>query len=295
MWDLKHIRQLRERLPLLILRATIAGIISGMVGWFSRQLFRDWGILDPYAASFGRWLKMNVTPETLWNGAGLIVFLGLWAVSLFFMARHNKRAPAEQSANIFTAAAPLSSHERSQWQQEWHDQRDVRREFWRLLNTAYKNWTGNPTDRSIQDLVEASQFPPELPLDDGRQFPNWVWNVWDKQDREPLKTLRNFTSQIYPGVTPAETIKTQLMGGGNEFDRFDDLRRELSKLWDYWGRQEPLEEIIREQNADNIIRSSAPEIKLLTFLEIARARWAQTGASGKAGLFSLGRRNAETE
>ncbi len=158
-----------------------------------------------------------------------------------------------------------------------------------------KNWAGRSTDRSLQDLIEANQIPPELPLDDGRQFQKWVWDIWDKQNKGELKTLRDFTAQIYPGATPAESIKTQLMGGGAEFDRFDDRRRELSKFWDHWGRQEPLEEVIREQNADNRVRSSTPEIKLLTFLEIARARWAQTGASGKAGLFTLGKRNAETE
>lgn len=193
------------------------------------------------------------------------------------------------------AAEPLSSRERSQWEQEWHDKRDVRREFWRLVNMAYRNWAGRSTDRSLQDLVEASQFPPELPLDDGRQFSKWAWTIWDKQNKGSLQTLRDFTSQIYPGVTPAESIKTQLMGDGAEFDRFDDRRRELSKFWDHWGRQEPLEEVIREQNADGMVRSDTLEIKLLTFLEIALARWAQTGATGKAGLFTLGKRNAETE
>ncbi len=231
------------------------------------------------------------------SGILIVIFGVLWGVAEWLAERKYLRSSIQDDAAPvpLDTAAPLSSRERRQWQQEWHDQRNVRREFWRLLNTAYKNWTGRPTDRSLQDLVEANQFPPELPLDDGRQFPKWVWNVWDRQDKEPLKTLRNFTSQIYPGVMPAETIKTQLMGGGGEFDRFDDLRRELSKFWDHWGRQEPLEEIIREQNVDNIVRSSAPEIKLLTFLEIARARWAQTGASGKGGLFTLGKRNAETE
>ncbi len=112
---------------------------------------------------------------------------------------------SDKNTALFSETVKIpASRERSQWEQEWHDQRNVRREFWRLINMAYKNWAGRSTDRSLQDLIEANQIPPELPLDDGRQFQKWVWDIWDKQNKGELKTLRDFTAQIYPGATPAE-------------------------------------------------------------------------------------------
>jgi hypothetical protein len=91
------------------------------------------------------------------------------------------------------------------------------------------------------------------------------------------------------------TVKSQLMGSTGEFDRFDTIRMELAKFWDYWGRQVPIERVITEQKGDPIVRAFASEIKLLTFLEIARVRWADSGLPGKSGLFRLGRRNAEMD
>lgn len=185
------------------------------------------------------------------------------------------------------------SSAKTEWEQDWHKLEDARREFWRLIKTGYGNWGQRPDDRSLLDFIEASRFPSELPLSDGQQFPKWVWSA-PKEWEQKAKLLDQFAAQIYLGVVPAKAVKTQLMGGTNEFDKFDDLRRDLSKFWDCWGRQEPLEQVIREQKADSLVKSSSSEIKLLTFLEIARARWAQTGASGKAGLFELGKRNTET-
>ena len=79
----------------------------------------------------------------------------------------------------------------------------------------------------------------------------------------------------------------------SDIRRLDDLHEELAKFWDKWGRQDQLETIITEQNVSEILKSCAVEIKLLTYLEIARARWSQSQASGKFGLFRLGRRNEE--
>ena len=60
----------------------------------------------------------------------------------------------EKLSNAFTP------RQRTQWEQEWHDQRDVRREFWRLMKEAYQNWGRLPQERSLLDLVQASQFLP---------------------------------------------------------------------------------------------------------------------------------------
>ena len=68
---------------------------------------------------------------------------------------------------------------------------------------------------------------------------------------------------------------------------------QTAKFWDKWGRKDQLETVITEQDIDEILKSSAVEIKLLTYLEIAHARWSQSQASGKFGLFRLGRRNEE--
>jgi len=184
---------------------------------------------------------------------------------------------------------------RSKWEQELHKLRFDRREFWRLITTARQNWQQNPDPgRSIDDLVRSAEWPKDLPLEDNTQFSRWALEV-TKHWNGDTKKLGAFVSQIYIPVTPGKAIKSQTMEMTREFDRFDTIRMEMSKFWDHWGRQEPLEEVIREQKADGLIKGHREEIKLLTFLEIARSNLAQTGADGKYGLFSLGRRNAQGE
>lgn len=181
---------------------------------------------------------------------------------------------------------------RSDWQQEWQDHRLDRREFLRLLEVAYANWNMNPNPpRSLMDVARAAQFPFDLPLTDNSKFPEWAWEA-EKHCSGDAETLLQLASQIYIAVTPPRAVKSQLMGSSTEFDRFDTIRMELAKFWDHWGRQEPLEQVIRQQNADGLVKAHASEIKLLTFLEVARVRWARSDLPGKSGLFRLGRRNA---
>ncbi len=216
-------------------------------------------------------------------GGGFVVSLLITFVSVIIAYKVGRSKGVE----------PLVS-ERSQWQQEWHELQFQRRDFWRLLSTAYSNWPRKTPNQSLQDMMVSAQYPLELPLSDGSHYPKWVWDAPKKWTGAALKA-DEFASGIYPATTRLGLVKSQLMGTTHEFDRFDDIRMGLSKFWDHWGRQEPLEQVIREQKTDSLIKSSAAEIKLLTFLEIARSRREQTGASGKGGLFRLGRRNEETE
>jgi hypothetical protein len=189
-----------------------------------------------------------------------------------------------------------SSSERTPWQTELYDHRLNRHEFWRLLEVAYGNWSMKPTPaRSLRDVVRGAKVPSDLPLADNTKFPKWAWEAETHCPDDDAKQLLQLASTLYIAARPPATVKSQLMGTTQEFDRFDQtVRMELSKFWDHWGRQEPLEQVIREQKADPIVKAHASEIKMLTFLEIARVRWAGADLPGKSGLFRLGRRNAET-
>ena len=184
---------------------------------------------------------------------------------------------------------------KTSWETELYSHRLDRREFWRLLEAAYSNWTMKPEPgRSLRDVVQATKMPSDLPLADNTKFPEWAWAAESHCAGDDAKQLLRFASAIYTAAKPPMAVKSQLMGSSQEFDRFDTFRMELSKFWDHWGRQEPLEPVVREQKADAIIKAHADEIKMLTFLEVARVRWADSGLPGKSGLFRLGRRNAET-
>ena len=211
---------------------------------------------------------------------GVALILGVIAFGLWLDGSFNTRNESQT--------------ERSQWEQEHHGHRLDRREFWRLLKLAYSNWIANPAvGRSLEDLVAGAAFPNKLPLSDGSAFPDWAWQAPDKWSGD-ARHLSQFAEQVYIPVKPPRAVRSQIMGGGTDFDRFDSIRRELSQFWDHWGRQAPLEEVIRLQGADDLVKANASEIKLLAFLEIARVKWADTNTPGKGGLFILGRRNAET-
>ena len=180
------------------------------------------------------------------------------------------------------------------WATELHHHRVDRREFWRLLETAYAHWAMNPEPhRSLREMMRGAQIPTSLPLADSSKFPDWSWRAEDHCTGDAMHLLQ-FASVIYVAAKPPMVVKSQLMGSSSEFDRFDTIRMELAKFWDHWGRQEPLEQVIREQKADGFIKAHASEIKLLTFLEVARVRWAGSDTPGKSGLFRMGRRNVET-
>jgi hypothetical protein len=187
---------------------------------------------------------------------------------------------------------------RSDWQQEWHELRFRRRDFWSSVIRAYDYWNedhgyGHPP---LHTLIDAAPFPSDLPLGGSDvRFPDWVWSFSNPQLTGEAAALNGLATAIYPAAKPAMSATSLIfLGGYAEFCKFDDYRAELSKFWDHWGRQEPLEQVIREQRADDLVKNHAREIKLLIYLEIARERWAQQGAPGKGGLFVLGRRNVET-
>jgi hypothetical protein len=191
--------------------------------------------------------------------------------------------------------AEQHSSPRSEWEKELRDLRFDRRDFLRMLEMAYAHWDRKPDpDRSLGDVVRSASMPSDLPLEDNSKFPDWAWAA-EGHCVGDAKQLLEFASAIYIACKPPRVVRSALMGDYNEFDRFDTIRMELAKFWDHWGRQEPLEQVIREQKADRIVKAHASEIKLLTFLEIARVRWADSDVPGKSGLFRLGRRNAEIE
>ncbi|HEX5998436.1 MAG TPA: toll/interleukin-1 receptor domain-containing protein [Hyphomicrobiaceae bacterium] len=196
--------------------------------------------------------------------------------------------------NPASAERPFAS-ERTRWEAELYDHRLDRREFWRLLEIAYKNWSMKPhPNRPLRDVVNSAPIPRALPLADNSKFPEWAWMA-EIHVVGDAGGLLQFVSAIYTAATPPMTLKPQLLGGSNEFDRFDAVRMELAKFWDAWGRQEPLEQIISEQRADGFLRAHDSEVKLLMFLEIARVRWANSDLPGKWGLFRLAKRNAEVK
>lgn len=163
-------------------------------------------------------------------------------------------------------------------------------DFWRLINKCYEAWDARITE-PLQRVIGVARLPGDLPIDDISTFPSWVYlfhqqiNDRSSAAKDYASVLDQFASFIYD--LPERGC---LVFGINEFEHFDDKRRDLSKFWDRWGWQESLDQVIKLQKMDDILKSSAPELKLLTFLEIARARWRPTGSAGKRGLFLLAKR-----
>ncbi|MCH7822548.1 MAG: hypothetical protein IIA07_11050 [Proteobacteria bacterium] len=169
---------------------------------------------------------------------------------------------------------------RSEWQQEWNDLAETRYTFWKLVNQVYDGWS--PSDHAFSEVIRKAHLPIELPLDDARAFPEWA-NQFNPIDAdEYAAALDQLASEVYP----RDGISARSLSG-SDFKTFDNARQILSKFWDKWGRQsESHSELVKKQN----FLASAAELKLLTFLEIARARWITTGQSAKNGLFQLARR-----
>lgn len=217
-----------------------------------------------------------------------VLMLAAFALILV-IAYYLKRFFAKQADSPPTVSAA------SEWSQELHDLRTDRRDFWQLLHGAYARSVGDHTNRSeapLLNLIHDAKYP-DLPRADGREFAKWVWDAPDEWSGCAQK-LNDFAAGLYPATTPPVAVQSPWMSY-SDHRRFDSLRMDLTKFWDMWGRQELLETVIRDQNMDGVIMSHAAEIKMLTFLEVARARWMPTGAAGKSGLFTLGRRNAEME
>ena len=73
-----------------VIAVTISGLGSGIVGYFIREVLRQWGILDPYAQEIGMWLGLNIPLAWLWNGIGILTGLALWAVAIFLISKFSQ-------------------------------------------------------------------------------------------------------------------------------------------------------------------------------------------------------------
>jgi hypothetical protein len=183
-----------------------------------------------------------------------------------------------RSSQIESVFKDISRSAKS-WQQEWNDLAQTRHTFWKPINQVYDGWV--PSDHSILEIIRKARLPIELPLDDATAFPEWANQFNPIDTDEYASALDQFASVLYPhnGISSRSL-------SGSEFEAFDNARRTLSKFWDKWGRQSRAHsELVKQQN----FLGSAAELKLLTFLEIARARWVTTGQSAKNGLFELAR------
>ena len=221
-----------------------------------------------------------------YQSIGLYVGLGLIAlcIILYFIYPFGQRRKAKEFDSV-------GSHlERDQWKQDWHELRFRRSEFWRLINNCYGNWQSRVND-NIQKVIAESNFPSALPLADHNTNTSSSRALGAQSaDTSGSATLLNaFSSFIYE----PNASERFCLGFGNArsgFESFDNIRRDLSKFWDQWGGQEHIEKIIKDQQAEEMLTGSAAELKLLTFLELARAKWRPTEASDTHGLFYLASR-----
>ena len=216
----------------------------------------------------------------------------LLVLAAIFVAASIEYAHRKGGVSRSTVENLTLTGKRTAWGQEWHELRSDRRDFWSLANGAYANSSRGAGEYStLAEMILSAPFPKDLPLPNGGDFPQWVWSEGDFKDGTARK-LNQFVSNIFPARTPPGQYGCPLLVASDE-RRLDDLRAELAKFWDKWGRHDQLETVIAEQDVGEILKSCAVEIELLTYLELARARWSQSQASGKFGLFRLGRRNEE--
>lgn len=70
--------------------SVVSGLVSGAVAYFTGEVLEWWGVLDPIAVAIGGALKVNVQSSDALNMVGLIVFVLLWGVLLYFIWRTKK-------------------------------------------------------------------------------------------------------------------------------------------------------------------------------------------------------------
>jgi hypothetical protein len=122
------------------------------------------------------------------------------------------------------------------------------------------------------------EIPDGLPLPPNESLLKWI----ERADLEMEYDSYYFYSFIVDRIYPPNNPKCVL-------EEIDLARQTANKFWDFWGAKIRDNDLrLGDDDVQSIVRSSAAELTLLTYMEIAQtnqARW--DNGPGKRGLFYI--------
>jgi hypothetical protein len=158
--------------------------------------------------------------------------------------------------------------------------RDLFRE---MTNSAFNGWQKRvPVGGDLMKLVSAARMPGIFigPHGSLSRYAERAVGGWSGDK----KRLLDFCVALYPRQGASSLLTSA------EWQAFHKLRQDLSKFWDEWGRKIFVDKLMDLNDIPlNIAKSQASQVVLLSYMEIAYARYTQEQSSGKSGLFELGK------
>ena len=226
------------------------------------------------------WFIFNLTTmpartfSSILVGLGIFILLATFIVPRLFLRRGERLEGDGQSkvfARQFKAFAP------------------TRRRFWEILTPAYDQWREGRSELppSLERLLHQADFPEDLPLPREASFVTWARKTPDTWSDSEL-ALWQFVSEVYPESTESGRLLTETaLMDATIFQEFHNLRQDLARAWDRWGRDIFIGRILPDRLVKKYFIEQTQLVKCLIYLECALVLRTLDGGPGKIWMFGL--------
>ena len=147
------------------------------------------------------------------------------------------------------------------------------------MTRIYKEEHSKSKELKFRDFIAKAIIPYDLPLPSNQSISKWAREtVLDKLDQDSYE-LYGIAMKVY-NPRKISCIDDQLALA----------RQKAAKFWNRWGNKLN-QKNIRIEDISTMLKSSAHELKLLAFLELAhcgQSQWDE--GAGKSGLFIIARK-----
>lgn len=153
--------------------------------------------------------------------------------------------------------------------------------FWTHIRRAYRRWTHGSETESLEELIDQTPFPADLPLKKEEDTTRWIASA------TVLKSypLWDFCTQVYPAMVAGHQPNSLLLIDDEAHDFHMPARREISLACDKIGQA--VMDGILELNKIPHLYSESHLLKLCCYLELALRLRTMDRGSLKPGLFFL--------
>jgi hypothetical protein len=226
------------------------------------------------------WFTVNLTTMPAQMFSSILVGLGVFILLATFIvprlsSRREDRLEGDSQSKVFTRQFKASA--------------PARERFWEILAPAYDRWRGGRSELppSLERLLRRVDFPEDLPLPREASFVTWARKTPDTWSDSKL-ALWQFVSEVYPERTKSGQLLTETaLMDATVFQEFHDLRQDLARAWDRWGREIFIGRVLPDRLVKKYVVEQTQLIKCLIYLECALVRRTLDGGPGKIWMFGL--------